>query len=1135
MLCNVTTMLLTLSNSADIWGLGCCLYALLFLTDCFKGHSKLDVLRGVFLLPAKHPYESEVIDLLARMLTVNQDQRASIGEVLRCVDCLKAGKPLPPRKRSYREPDPHADQEIGDFSFPVNKTIEAQTTPAMHGDSPAVQTTEGDTTDSRDLSMNDGWDFGAGELSSDGTEVSQWLEFQPDNSDGSNLQQRTEPMSPPPMVTQRRNTRRRRRKNDPLSLGSAQDDDRKLFRDWTLGLINQLSSRSLVPIDAEASVEVETGSRDGAITPLREPSFRRMTPFSQAARKLSSGPISSRNPYGSGYNLTSAPSLRVTDLISDSVPRSVATSSSGRLSTNASSGNNTSDFQSSTEMASSSEIGSLDFTSDLSSTLTRTPVKDRGLKSLDTPQSAPVSRVGMLSRGISPNMPPALPYKWQTEMLSPREVPGVAPDALDDLPRKPSMGVRQMSDSELVKMKKAKSKKSRKKKEKSSKKKRRKPSSRSQTKLKVEKEEPSNESKIQKPEHVEKTELFMRESGNTANFSIPEFEHDAGNGTGTGTEDDDTKEPSLHRRSTWGDFSSPGDWVKSQNHEVRKKRKKPKSMKKIKSEPSRSLTRAVVDTEVVEKLAASASTSSTVGAWDLKAAEQWVNTKSQEASQRGSHHDKAPETRREAKDPYYMKRIPQPESPQATEVPTDWMRDARQWVSTKSPTKVTQVSELREEMKREMSTRSKTSEGDSMSNRSLGNRSHSNRSHSNRSNSNRSHSNRSRPRQEAESVSSRSKTHVETSFHSNRSKPSEADSSWFTSPSLLSPLSPGTDKAGFPLPESDFQSETKVTSERHGLDSKTHPNDFLTPQHKKFTMRVPRSVTSAGEPSTEVKRGSNQPKRESRRDFFKRDHQAPLNHSGKSSPPGMAKPSSVDSNIPPGDEVVTAEVSIPPADSNERERNSLSVKEEVHMALTAEGRQMRRSIKKMEQESPHDLLSKMLSQEKESGKSIQMARSRPPTPEKAREEKMNKSTGNMNIPAVIELFDVDNEDQQVATAASPRSQTGRRLLYEETPQSETHRLAESMLPHAPPLSPRTPSRKAKKKKKSKSKSKERERVKKARSERAHRSYVPNAATTAAMSKSVPTMEDLEGSFTIDDLIEAERAATMLGTEASSAS
>lgn len=1128
------TVLLTLSNSADIWGLGCCLYALLFLTDCFKGHSKLDVLRGVFLLPAKHPFESEVIDLLARMLTVNQDQRASIGEVLRCVDCLKAGKPLPPRKRSYHEPDPDADQEIGDFSFPVNKTIETQTTPAMHSDSPAVQTTEGDTTDSRDLSMNDGWDFGAGELSSDGTEVSQWLEFQPDSSDGSNLQQRTEPMSPPPKVTQRRNMRRRRRKNDPLSLGSAQDDDRKLFRDWTLGLINQLSSRSLVPIDAEASVEVETGSRDSAITPLREPSFRRMTPFSQAARKLSSGPVSSRNPYGSGYNLTSAPSLRVTDLISDSVPRSVATSSSGMLSTNASSGNNTSDFQSSTEMASSSEIGSLDLTSDLSSTLTRTPVKDKGLKSLDTPQSAPVSRVGMLSRGISPNMPPALPYKWQTEMLSPREVPGVAPDALDELPRKPSMGVRQMSDSELVKMKKAKSKKSRKKKEKSSKKKRRKSRSRSQTQQKAEKEEPSSGSKIQESIHVEKTELSMRESGNTANFSIPEFEHDAGNGTGTGTEDDDTKEPSLHRRSTWGDFSSPGDWVKSQNH-VRKKRRKPKSMKKIKSEPSRSLNAAEVDTEVVEKLAASAS--STLGAWDLKAAEQWVNTKSQEASQRGSRHDKPLDTLREVKDPYYMKRVTQPESPQVTEVPTDWMRDASQWVTTKSPTKVTQVSQLREEMKREMSNRSKTSEGDSMSNRSLGNRSLGNRSHSNRS-----HSNRSRPRQEAESVSSRSKTHVETSFHSNRSKPNEADSSWFTSPSLLSPLSPGTDKAGFPLPESNFaraQSETKVTSERHGPDCKTPNNDFLTPQYKKSTMRVPRSVSSAGEPSTEVKRGSNQQhtssKRESRRDFFKRDHQVPLNHSGKSSPPGMAKPSSVDSNIPPGDEVVTAEVSIPPADSDERERNSLSVKEEVHMALTAEGRQMRRSIKKMEQESPHDLLSKMLSQEKESGKSIQMARSSPPTPEKAREEKMNKSTGNMNIPAVIELFDVDNEDQQVATAASPRSQIGKRLLYEETPQSETHRLAESMLPHAPPMSPRTPSRKAKKKKKSKSKSKERERVKKSRSERAPRSYVPNAATTAAMSKSVPAMEDLEGSFTIDDLIEAERTATILGTEASSAS
>lgn len=87
-----------LEDSADIWGLGCCLFGLLFSKDCFGKDSRQNILKGQYEIPAGHPYSQDVLDLLARMLTVEPGRRPTIHEVISCVDALASGKSLPPKR-----------------------------------------------------------------------------------------------------------------------------------------------------------------------------------------------------------------------------------------------------------------------------------------------------------------------------------------------------------------------------------------------------------------------------------------------------------------------------------------------------------------------------------------------------------------------------------------------------------------------------------------------------------------------------------------------------------------------------------------------------------------------------------------------------------------------------------------------------------------------------------------------------------------------------------------------------------------------------------------------------------------------------------------------------------------------------
>jgi hypothetical protein len=325
--------------SSDIWGLGCCFYELLFLKECYKGHGRLEQLRGVFLLPASHPYSTDTIELLSRMLTVDSMNRASVEEVQACLSCLKQRISLPPPVIKY--PPSLAPpscmesliEELSERSSHRGGEVTEESRSGSHSRSYLKPVpSRYNLTDFRlDESLDVSGDGGG---SSDGTEFSQWLEFKPGSSGGLNLEKRIAPLPGPTRVVKKGSMRRRRRFNDPLSLGAApnplgKSEDKKQSQSspQNLGLIYQLSSRSLNPIDASKS---EGGSGSGSGCRERDqgsmsnikPSINKITPFNS---KIIPGRGRQNKK---GELLSSSHSLHVSDLMKSSRTTIVPTSQS---------------------------------------------------------------------------------------------------------------------------------------------------------------------------------------------------------------------------------------------------------------------------------------------------------------------------------------------------------------------------------------------------------------------------------------------------------------------------------------------------------------------------------------------------------------------------------------------------------------------------------------------------------------------------------------------------------------------------------------------------------------------------------------------------------------------------------------
>jgi hypothetical protein len=85
-----------------VWALGCCLFSLAFLQNCFEEGSNLAILSRKYTIPEDNPYDDGLVELLDRMLTVDSKARADMTEVILCLSAVYSGRPLPPRMRPTR-------------------------------------------------------------------------------------------------------------------------------------------------------------------------------------------------------------------------------------------------------------------------------------------------------------------------------------------------------------------------------------------------------------------------------------------------------------------------------------------------------------------------------------------------------------------------------------------------------------------------------------------------------------------------------------------------------------------------------------------------------------------------------------------------------------------------------------------------------------------------------------------------------------------------------------------------------------------------------------------------------------------------------------------------------------------------
>ena len=109
--------------STDVWALGCCLYSLAFLQNCFEEGSNLAILSRNFKIPDDNPYGKDLVELIDRMLTVNCRERADMTEVILCLSAIYSGRPLPPRKKGsksesdgrHREKKEKREERVGTY------------------------------------------------------------------------------------------------------------------------------------------------------------------------------------------------------------------------------------------------------------------------------------------------------------------------------------------------------------------------------------------------------------------------------------------------------------------------------------------------------------------------------------------------------------------------------------------------------------------------------------------------------------------------------------------------------------------------------------------------------------------------------------------------------------------------------------------------------------------------------------------------------------------------------------------------------------------------------------------------------------------------------------------------------------
>jgi serine/threonine protein kinase len=109
-------------HRTDVWALGCCLYSLAFLQNCFEEGSNLAILSRKYKIPDDNPYGDGLVELLDRMLTVDAKARSDMTEVILCLSAVYSGRPLPPRKKPSK---PKKEEGEGDEARKSSRTDRA--------------------------------------------------------------------------------------------------------------------------------------------------------------------------------------------------------------------------------------------------------------------------------------------------------------------------------------------------------------------------------------------------------------------------------------------------------------------------------------------------------------------------------------------------------------------------------------------------------------------------------------------------------------------------------------------------------------------------------------------------------------------------------------------------------------------------------------------------------------------------------------------------------------------------------------------------------------------------------------------------------------------------------------------------
>ena len=104
-----------LTQSTDVWALGCCLYSLAFLRDCFEEGSNLAILSRKYKIPEDNPYGDGLVDLIDRMLALDCKERADMSEVIMCLSALYSNRPLPQRKYATKSRDETTTVRMGAY------------------------------------------------------------------------------------------------------------------------------------------------------------------------------------------------------------------------------------------------------------------------------------------------------------------------------------------------------------------------------------------------------------------------------------------------------------------------------------------------------------------------------------------------------------------------------------------------------------------------------------------------------------------------------------------------------------------------------------------------------------------------------------------------------------------------------------------------------------------------------------------------------------------------------------------------------------------------------------------------------------------------------------------------------------